>query len=50
MLVSLSGVEIETIHDFMTALAGLKVGEATEMTVLRGGERVKLTIVPGSRE
>jgi len=35
MLIGLAGVEVETIHDFMNALAGLKVGETTEMIVLR---------------
>jgi hypothetical protein len=50
VLVGLSGVEIETIHDFMGALAGLKVGEKTDLTVLRDGQRVRLEVVPGSRE
>ena len=50
VLVGLAGVEIKTIHDFMSALSGLKVGEATEMIVLRGGDRVNLTVVPTSRE
>jgi len=50
LLVGLSGVEIETIHDFMGLLSGLKVGEKTEMVVIRGNKRVKLTVVPGTRE
>ncbi|MEN8176105.1 MAG: M28 family peptidase [Pseudomonadota bacterium] len=50
VLVGLAGVEIETIHDFMGALAGLKVGEETELVVLRKGERVRLQVVPGARE
>lgn len=50
ILVGLAGAEIETIHDFMGALAGLKVGEKTKLTVLRGGQRVELEVVPGSRE
>ncbi len=50
VLVGLAGVEIETIHDFMNALAGLKAEESTAMTVLRNGERVTLTVVPASRE
>jgi S1-C subfamily serine protease len=50
VLVGLAGVEIETIHDFMNALAGLKAGEATEMSVLRDGERLTLPVVPAARE
>ncbi|MDJ0806376.1 MAG: M20/M25/M40 family metallo-hydrolase [Gammaproteobacteria bacterium] len=50
ILVGLAGVEVETIHDFMGALAGLKVGEKTDLTVLRDGKRVQLKVVPGSRE
>ncbi len=50
ILVGLAGLEIETIHDFMGALAGLKVGEKTDLTVLRDGQRVRLEVVPGSRE
>jgi len=50
VLVGLSGVEIETIHDFMGLLSGLKVGEKTEMVVIRNGKRVTLTVVPGTRE
>jgi Tol biopolymer transport system component len=50
VIVGLAGIEVENIHDFMGALAGLKVGEQTTMTVLRDGQRVDLEVVPGSRE
>jgi hypothetical protein len=50
ILVGLAGVEVENIHDFMGALAGLKVGEKTDLIVLRDGQRVQLEVVPGSRE
>ncbi|MEN8180681.1 MAG: M20/M25/M40 family metallo-hydrolase, partial [Pseudomonadota bacterium] len=50
ILVGLAGVEIETIHDFMGALAGLKVGEKTLLTVLRDGQRIELAVAPTSRE
>jgi len=50
ILVGLSGVKIETIHDFMSALSGLKAGEKTSIVVLRDGKRVNLTVVPGARE
>jgi S1-C subfamily serine protease len=48
--VELAGIEVENIHDFMGALAGLKVGEKTNLTVLRDGQRIELEVVPGSRE
>jgi Tol biopolymer transport system component len=50
MLVGLAGVDIETIHDFMTALAGLKVGESTDLVVVRNGERLSLEVTPVARE
>jgi hypothetical protein len=50
VVVELSGVSVETIHDYMSALSGLKVGEETELVVQRGGDRVRLRVVPGARE
>jgi Tol biopolymer transport system component len=50
ILVGLGEVRVETIHDFMSALAGLKAGEPTGMVVLRKGKRLELTVVPGARE
>jgi S1-C subfamily serine protease len=34
----------------MGALAGLKAGEKTSLTVLRDGQRLELDVVPTSRE
>ncbi|MES9991389.1 MAG: M28 family peptidase [Candidatus Thiodiazotropha sp.] len=50
ILIWLAGVEIETIQDFMTALAGLKPGEETEMRIIRKGQSLTLSVVPTSRE
>ncbi len=50
VLIGLTGVKIETIHDFMNALGGLKAGEATEMTVKRDGRTLNLTVVPAARD
>ena len=50
VLVGLSDVKIETIHDFMRALAGLKIGEETGVTVLRDGTPVELKVTPASRD
>jgi len=48
--VGLAGIKVDTIHDFMSALAGLKAGEESSMVVLRNGKRVELSVVPGARE
>jgi Peptidase family M28/PDZ domain len=50
VVVELAGVKVETIHDYMGALSGLKVGEETGLVVQRGAERVRLQVVPGARE
>ncbi|MBT2971461.1 MAG: M28 family peptidase [Candidatus Thiodiazotropha sp. (ex Ctena orbiculata)] len=50
LLIGLAGVEVETIHDFMHALGGLKPGEETEMIVIREGKRLTLRVVPTSRD
>jgi hypothetical protein len=50
VVVELAGVKVETIHDYMGALSGLKVGEETDLVVQRGGQRVRLRVVPGARE
>ena len=50
VIVSLGGTEIKNIYDYTYALGDLKIDEETTVVVLRDGERVKLKIVPGSRE
>lgn len=50
VVVKLAGVEVQTIHDFMNALSGLRVGEETELVVLRNGAPVSLRVVPDARE
>ena len=50
VLVELAGTQVATIHDFMAALSGLKAGEATDLVVIRDGNRVRLPVVPGARE
>ena len=50
VLVGLSDMKIETIQDFMQALAGLKIGEETSVTVLRDGKPVELQVTPVSRD
>ncbi len=50
VIVGLAGVDVETIYDFMGAMNGLKAGEVSTVVVMRNGERVELTIIPGTRE
>ncbi|MEX2577990.1 MAG: M28 family peptidase [Verrucomicrobiales bacterium] len=50
VIVGLAGKKILNIYDYTEALAGLKVGEETDITILRGDEELKLELVPGSRD
>ena len=49
-IIGLGGRKILNIYDYTDALAGLKVGEETTITVKRGEEELDLKIVPGSRD
>ena len=50
VIVGLAGRTVTNIYDYMYALDLLKVGEPTEVVVLRDGERVVLELVPRVRE
>ena len=50
VIVGLAGREILNIYDYTDAMADLKVGEETDISVLRDGEKLDMTIVPGSRD
>jgi len=50
VVVGLAGKKIENIYDYTYALDGLKIGTPVEMIVLRGDQRVTLTVTPGARE
>lgn len=50
IIVELAGKIIDNIYDYTDAISALKVGQATEIIVMRAGKRVELTITPGSRE
>ena len=49
VIVGLAGRTVTNIYDYMYALDLLKVGEPTEVVVLRDGERVALELVPRVR-
>jgi Tol biopolymer transport system component len=50
LIVELDGRTIENVYDYTYALGDLEIDEPVEIVVLRGGERISLTVVPGSRE
>lgn len=50
VIVSLSGKKIENIYDYTYAIEAVKIGQETEIEVVRDGQRIKLKITPGSRE
>ncbi|NRB74657.1 MAG: M28 family peptidase [Verrucomicrobiales bacterium] len=50
VIVGLAGKNILNIYDYTDAMAGLKVGEETEIVIKRGEEELTLKLVPGSRD
>lgn len=50
IIVGLGGEKVLNIYDYTEALANLKVGEETEITVQRGDKKTTLKITPGSRD
>ena len=50
VIVELAGKAIKNIYDYTYAMDALKVGVAVPMTVVRGGEKVTLTITPEARQ
>jgi Tol biopolymer transport system component len=50
VIVKLAGKAIENIYDYTYVLGAMKVGQETEITVLRKDKEVKMKIVPGSRD
>lgn len=50
IIVSLAGKKIANIYDYTYAIEALKIGEETEITVERNGERLTLSLVPAPRD
>ena len=50
IIVGLAGQNITNIYDYTYALDAIKVGQATEIIVMRGSEKLTMTIVPESRQ
>ena len=50
VLIELAGRRLENVYDFTHALNALKVGQAVDIVVERGGERLTFQVVPAARE
>jgi len=50
IIVGLGGEKILNIYDYTEAMADLKVGEETEITVKRGEKEITLKLIPASRD
>jgi hypothetical protein len=50
VVVEIDGRTVENIYDYTYALDALEIGVPAEFVVTRGSERVKLSVVPGSRD
>ncbi|MCB1097389.1 MAG: M28 family peptidase [Verrucomicrobiae bacterium] len=50
VIIELAGKAVENIYDYTFVLGAMKIGQETEITVLRGGEKVTMKILPGSRD
>jgi len=49
VIVMLGGRKIENIYDYTYAIDTLKIGQETEVVIVRAGQTLKLKIIPGSR-
>lgn len=50
VVVELAGKKIENVYDYTYAIEALKVGQKTTVVVIREGKRLKLNLIPGSRD
>jgi len=50
IIIELAGQKVENIYDYTYVIAALKIDVPVEMVVLRGDQRLTLTVTPRSRE
>jgi len=50
VIVELAGKRVENIYDYTYAVDALQIGVPVSLVVLRGEQRLTLTVTPGSRE
>jgi hypothetical protein len=49
-IVKLAGRDVRNVYDYTAALGEMKAGQEYEVELLRGGERIELTITPAARK
>jgi hypothetical protein len=49
-IVKLAGRDVRNVYDYTAALGEMKAGQEYEVELMRGGERLKLTITPAARK
>jgi aminopeptidase YwaD len=49
-IVKLAGRDVRNVYDYTAALGEMKAGQEYEVELMRGGERIKLTITPAARK
>jgi S1-C subfamily serine protease len=47
LIIALDGASVANVDDIHRLLSGLPAGSALRLTILRGGERRELQVVPG---
>ena len=50
IIVEFAGQKVENIYDYTYALDAVKIGQPVKVVVLRGGERVSVTVIPEARK
>jgi len=50
IIVEFAGQKIANIYDYTYAIDAVKIGQPVKLVVLRGGERVELTVTPEARK
>jgi hypothetical protein len=50
VIIKLGGKDIQNIYDYTFIMGELKIGEETQLVVLRNGKPVELKLTPGSRD
>lgn len=49
-IVKLAGQDVKNVYDYTFALGEMKAGQEYEVELMRGGERIKVTIMPAARK
>jgi hypothetical protein len=49
-IVKIAGRDVKNVYDYTYALGEMKAGEAYEVEIIRGGQRLKLQLVPAARK